>query len=53
MIFPRKPSAKVIEAVKAAGFYWSPSMKSWNKGLTFRAYRAAQALHAELHALTA
>lgn len=53
VIFPRKPSAKVIEAVKAAGFYWSPSMKSWNKGLTFRAFRAAEKLHAELHALTA
>ena len=53
VIFPRKPSAKMLEAVKAAGFYWSPSMKSWNKGLTFRAFRAAEKLHAELHALTA
>ena len=53
VIFPRKPSAKVLEAVKAAGFYWSPSFKSWNKGLTFRAFRAAEKLHAELHALTA
>lgn len=53
VIFPRKPSTAVLEAVKAAGFYWSPSMKSWNKGLTFRAFRAAQALHAELHKLTA
>ena len=51
--FPRKPGAKVIEAVKAAGFYWSPALKSWNKGLNFRAYRAAEKLHAELHALTA
>lgn len=53
VIFPRKPSAKAIEAVKAAGFYWSPALKSWNKGLNFRAFRAAEKLHAELHALTA
>ena len=51
--FPRKPSTKVLEAVKAAGFYWSPTMQSWNKGLNFRAYRAAEKLHAQLHALTA
>lgn len=53
VIFPRKPSAAVLEAVKAAGFYWSPSFKSWNKGLNFRAYRAAEKLHTTLHALTA
>lgn len=53
VMFPRKPSAKVLEAVKAAGFYWSPSLKSWNKGLNFRAFRAAEKLHAQLHALTA
>ena len=48
VIFDRVPSQGVREAVKAAGFYWSPSMKSWNKGLTWKAFRAAQALHAEL-----
>lgn len=53
VIFPRKPSRAVLDAVKAAGFYWSPSMQSWNKGLTFKAYRAAEKLHAELHKLTA
>ena len=53
VIFPRKPSTKVLAAVKAAGFFWSPSMQSWNKGLTFRAFRAAEKLHAELHKLTA
>lgn len=53
VIFPRKPSAKVLAAVKAAGFYWSPSMMSWNKGLTFRAFRAAEKLHAELNKLAA
>ena len=53
VIFPRKPAQKVIDAVKAAGFYWSPSFKSWNKGLNFRAYRAAEKLHSTLHALPA
>lgn len=53
VIFPRKPSAAVLEAVKAAGFFWSPRMKSWNKGLTFKAYRAAEKLHAELHRIAA
>ena len=53
VIFPRRPSTKALEAVKAAGFYWSPALKSWNKGLNFRAYRAAEKLHAELHKLAA
>ena len=53
VIFERKPSAAVIDAVKAAGFYWSPALKSWNKGLTFRAYRAAEQLRATLGTLTA
>ncbi|MGN0995704.1 MAG: hypothetical protein ACI4PG_02235 [Candidatus Ventricola sp.] len=38
---------------KAAGFHWSPTMQSWNKRLTFRAYRAAQALAVQLNALYA
>ncbi len=53
VIFDRKPARRILDAVKAAGFYWSPSMRSWNKGLTFRAFRAAEKLHAELHTLTA
>lgn len=53
VVFPRKPSAAVLEAVKAAGFYWSPALKSWNKGLTWRAYRAAEKLHSTLHQLSA
>jgi len=53
VIFQRKPSSAVLEAVKAAGFYWSPSMKSWNKGLNFRAFRAAEKLRITLAGLTA
>lgn len=52
VIFDRRPAQKILDAVKAAGFYWSPTMKSWNKGLTWKAYRAAQALHTELHNIT-
>lgn len=53
VIFEKVPSAAVREAVKAAGFHWSPTMKSWNKKLTFRAFRAAQALAVQLNALFA
>ena len=34
--------------VEKAGFYYSAPLDSWNKKLTFRAYRAAVALAAEL-----
>lgn len=51
VIFQDMPSKAVREAVKKAGFYWSPVMESWNKKLTFRAFRAAQALAVELRAL--
>lgn len=53
VIFKKKPSQPVLDAVKAAGFYWSPSLKSWNKGLNFRAFRAAEKLRVTLHELTA
>ena len=45
VIFKSYPCKAYREAVKAAGFFWSPSMKSWNKGLNFKAYRAALKLH--------
>ena len=48
VIFARKPSAAALDAVKAAGFYWSPSLKSWNKGLTWKAFRASESLRLEL-----
>lgn len=41
------------EAVQAAGFYWSKPLASFNKKLTFKAYRAAQALAQQLHAIHA
>ena len=48
VIFQRKPSKAAEEAVKAAGFFWSPTMESWNKKLTCKAFRAAQGLALQL-----
>lgn len=45
IIFQKVPCKAYRDAVKAAGFYWSPNDKSWNKKATFKAYRAAQALN--------
>ncbi len=44
VIFDKIPPVRVREIVKEAGFYYSPKMKSWNKKLTFKAYRAAKTL---------
>lgn len=52
VIFKKKPTAPVIEAVKEAGFYWSPQLKSWNKKLTSKAFRAAQELANTLQHMT-
>ena len=46
--FKRKPDAATRELVKAAGFYWSPKNKQWTRGLTCKAWRAAQALYSQL-----
>lgn len=46
-------SAAFRKAIEQAGFCWSPSMQSFNKKLTFRAFRAAQALAQSLRRLSA
>lgn len=51
VVFTRKPSEAARKAVDAAGFFWSPVMKSWNKKLTFKAFRAAQALSVQLRTI--
>lgn len=51
VIFKRKPVQAALDAVKKAGFFWSPTMKSWNKKLTHKAFRSAQALAVELRAI--
>lgn len=52
LIFDRIPTKEAREMVKAAGFAWSPKMGSWNKGLNWKAYRAAQKLAADLGTLS-
>lgn len=49
VIFEKCPTKEVRQIVKDAGFYWAPNMGSWNKKLTFKAYRAAVALAGELN----
>ena len=44
---------KLRGIVESAGFYYSATLDSWNRKLTFRAYRAAQALAQELTAALA
>lgn len=51
LIFDRIPTKEARELVKAAGFAWSPKLGSWNKRLTWKAYRAAQQLAAALSGL--
>lgn len=51
LIFDKVPTKEARELVKAAGFAWSPKMGSWNKRLTWKAYRAAQQLAADLGGL--
>ncbi len=53
VIFDADPTAAARAALDKAGFYFSAAMNSWNKKLTFKAYRAALALNAELSALYA
>lgn len=46
--FKSKPSAKVRELVKAAGFYWSPNHGCWSRKLTNKAWAASQELYRQL-----
>ena len=51
VIFKRKPSNAAREALDKHGLFWSPAMQSWNKKLTHKAFRAAQALALELRTI--
>ena len=53
VVFKRKPSLAVRELVKSSGFYWSPVMKSWNRKLTHKAWRAAELLSFKLKEIAA
>ena len=41
IIFDSVPTDAARDIVKAAGFFWSPTLKSWNRGLNWKSYRAA------------
>ena len=48
VIFEEDPTDAARAALSVSGFYYSGAMKSWNKKLTFKAYRAAKSLAGEL-----
>lgn len=48
--FAADADSRMIEAAKAAGFYYSPTSGTYNKKLTFKAYRAAIALAEQFNA---
>ena len=48
VMFSEKPTDAARAALDAAGFFYSSKMDSWNKKLTFKAYRAANKLSDEL-----
>lgn len=48
--FAADADSRMIEAAKAAGFYYSPTSGTYNKKLTFKAYRAAVALTEQFNA---
>ena len=51
IIFDDAPTDAAKKVLDAAGFFYSGRMQSWNKKLTFRAYRAAQFVAQELNAI--
>lgn len=53
IIFDSAPNAAAKKALDDAGFYYSSNMDSWNKKLTFKAYRAAKAMSETLSKLYA
>ena len=53
VIFEKRPTEAARAATENAGFYYSSAMNSWNKKLTFKAYRAAKVLSGQLSELYA
>ncbi len=49
VIFEGTPTDIARAILEEAGFYYSKAMNSWNKKLTFRAYRAAKAIAEKLN----
>lgn len=53
IIFDQKPTDAAKSVLDKAGFYYSSVMDSWNKKLTFKAFRAANAISKELETIYA
>lgn len=53
VIFEKTPTAAAKVATENAGFYYSSAMNSWNKKLTFKAFRSAKELSRQLSELYA
>ena len=53
VIFEKKPSDKIRQLVKDSGFWYNGVMKSWNKRLNMKSFKAAQELALKLAAYTA
>lgn len=53
IIFDDQPTPKAQKAMEKAGFYFSRLHNSWNKKLTWKAYRAAQELTGKLNKIYA
>ena len=51
IVFRSFPPAEARQIVKAAGFYWSPSLKCWQRRITKKAERAAYDASSKLAAL--
>lgn len=51
VVFDKFPRKEARELVKAAGFCWSPAYGAWQKKLTNKARRAAEALAPQLAAI--
>lgn len=51
IVFRRFPPVEARQIVKDAGFYWSPSLKCWQRRITKKAERAAYDVSCKLAAL--
>ena len=51
VVFDKYPGAQACQIVKAAGFYWAPTLKCWSRRITRKAERAAYDVAAQLAAL--
>ena len=51
IVFRRFPPVEARQIVKDAGFYWSPSLKCWQRRITRKAERAAYDVSCKLAAL--